>query len=119
MKKSIFVLLLIAVVACTNRKYEIEPTTVCDVSDIKYERDIVPILETYCNLDGCHSNNPGYGANYSFTDYEGIKEAIGSVQDRVNRNAGDPLLMPQNSSPLDACSLSKLNSWITNGAPNN
>lgn len=114
--------LLTTAIACTKNEYEPgQPDAVpagCDIGHITYAGDVAPMVTSNCAFDGCHGTNRGYGVNFEFTDYEGLKEAAGSILDRINRKGDDPLHMPSGFN-LDSCSLYMLNAWIINGAPNN
>ncbi|HXU27028.1 MAG TPA: cytochrome c, partial [Bacteroidia bacterium] len=89
--------------------------TVCDTTQFKFTADIQPIMNTYCV--GCHStSNAGGGADLS--NYTGVVNSInnklmGTIKHSAGYNA-----MPQNGNQLSGCQISKIQSWVNAGHPN-
>jgi len=90
--------------------------TVCDTTQFKFAADIQPIMNTYCI--GCHtSSNAGGGADLS--SFTGVVNSIshnqllGTIKHSAGYNA-----MPQNGNQLSGCQISKIQSWVNAGHPN-
>ena len=90
--------------------------TVCDTTSFKFSADIQPIMNSWCV--GCHStSNAGGGADLS--NYTGVVNSIannkllGTIKHSAGYNA-----MPQNGSQLSGCQISKIQSWVNAGHPN-
>jgi len=83
----------------------------CD-SNPSYNSFIKPLMDTKCT--GCHQ--PG-GTSPDLTTYSSVKAKAVSISGRINRNSGDPLLMPQNGPKLDTCNLKSFQLWIDKGCP--
>lgn len=112
-KGSIFVLLLV-IISCGKENYKYDGNTDCNLTALTYEGRVKSIINGHCAYSGCHAGNVEI---YDFTSYEGVKVAIGSFKDRINRPLEDPLYMPQNKVELSSCDLAILNAWINAGAP--
>ncbi len=91
--------------------------SVCDTTQFKFAADVQPIITNWCV--GCHSSSNA-GGGYDLSTYTGIVSSnangrfIGSI-----KHAGGYSAMPQNGSQLSACQISKIQSWINAGYPNN
>ena len=91
--------------------------TVCDTTQFKYAADIQPIMNSWCV--GCHSSsNAGGGVDLS--NYAGVVNSIANnkLLGTIKHSRGYDA-MPQNGSPLSGCQISKIQSWINAGNPNN
>jgi hypothetical protein len=89
----------------------------CILNAPSYDNGIKKIIDVNCSGLSCHTSNL---ETFDFTTYGGVKEATGSIYNRITRNIKDPLFMPrQPTSPLDPCDLEKLKVWINAGAPRN
>ena len=62
--------------------------------------------------------SPGFSAGIGFDEHADIAMFADIMLDRMDRNPGDPLLMPQ-SGKLDSCSIALFSAWIDAGKPNN
>lgn len=91
--------------------------TVCDTTSYKFAADIQPIMNSWCV--GCHSTSNA-GGGYDLSNYSGVVSSIshnnlmGSIKHSPGYNA-----MPQNGSQLTGCQISKIQSWVNAGHPNN
>lgn len=108
--------LLFVFIACSKNE-TIPPG--CAISNNQYKVHIKPIIAANCSYAGCHNETRIAGNDFDFTTYDGLKEAAGSIKDRINRPVSDPLHMPQGLEFTDPCDLYKLNAWLIAGAPNN
>ena len=94
--------------SCLFEKSDV-PVDLC--SGISYSRDVVPIIETHCALNGCHVSGFSQG---NFNSYDTLYSKIesGAFQLRVFELGS----MPPNDS-LSEKDLSTFKCWIYNGAP--
>ena len=89
----------------------------CILNAPSYNNGIKKIIDQNCSGISCHTSN---SETFDFTAYEGVKEATGSIYNRITRHTNDPLFMPQQpASQLNPCDLEKLKVWINAGAPRN
>jgi len=79
---------------------------------ISYQEKIIPILETKCSNEGCHSANFSAG---DFTDLEGLVEKVNdaSLVKELENGTMPPV------SPLTDEELQSFICWISNGHQNN
>jgi len=124
MKKYSIISLVIAVLglsACRNdNEQDLYNNTACDTSATTYSGFIVPLLANECYQ--CHNtanfNSSGGGVQLegydNLIDYVNDGSFIGSI-----KHEGGFAAMPQGSAKLDACSISRIETWINNGALNN
>jgi hypothetical protein len=88
----------------------------CDTSAVSYSLDIQPVIDNNCV--NCHGPiNPLAGLDIS--TYQQVDANKGKISDRINRQPGDPLLMPQNGPPLLRCDIDQFDAWVNQGALNN
>jgi len=98
--------------------YECDEVSItCNSVNQSYASDITPILATSCV--SCHSGgSPSGGINLS--GYANVKAQVdnGKLMGTIEHKQGfSP--MPKGGGKLANCDISKLNGWITDGAPNN
>lgn len=90
----------------------------CDTSAITFSQDISEILTQQCL--SCHNNtNPIAGLSLEGHAKASAAAVLYTFMNRIERSAGDVLLMPQNGPPLSDCDQSKLRAWIAEGVPDN
>lgn len=89
----------------------------CNTEAVSFEREIRPILANNCLV--CHSAAANLG-NITLQTHEDIIPYIqdGSLLGSIRHDAGFAP-MPENSSRINSCSISQIESWIEAGAPNN
>ena len=85
----------------------------CD-STATWSADIQPLLQVQCV--GCHQGASASGG-LDLSTHAAVQPAAlnGSILDRMQRPAGDPLAMPP-SGPLTSCNLAKFRVWERGGA---
>lgn len=86
----------------------------CDTTNITFTGTINPILTQNCIT--CH----GSGANTRLDSYAAVSVYAGNgkLEGTVTQASGyNP--MPQGTSKLDDCSITKIKLWIKKGYPNN
>lgn len=119
MRSALLILLMASLQACfydnEEELYPSVPGSGCDTVAVSYTTDIKPVIDSRCI--SCHGSNFPSG-NLSLTNHAQVAGSAGIIIDRINRSAGDPLLMPQGNK-LDACSIDKIEAWANQGAPNN
>lgn len=104
--------------ACYNDKAEnILGPNACDTINVSFSQHISPYVNAQCA--GCHGGNSP-SAGISLTNYTEIKASVtnGTFGGSINHLSGySP--MPKGAAKTEACMLSKINRWITQGAANN
>ena len=89
----------------------------CEFGEISYAIDLIPTIDLFCN-NACHNTTDRQG-NVILETYNNIQpylndgSFIGSIKYESEFNAMPP------GSQLNSCDISKLESWIAAGAPNN
>jgi len=89
----------------------------CEFGEISYGTDLVPVIDLFCN-NACHNATDRQG-NIILETYNNIipylddGSFIGSIRYESNFAPMPP------ASKLNACDISKIESWISAGAPNN
>lgn len=112
---SIFTLLAMLFVSCTNYKEDLlTDPNLCKTADMSFSADIAPILNNSCGTSDCHSAG-GFAPGY-LTNYMEIKTMVDNG--KLLYRAGELRDMPP-SGPLTDCQIEKIRSWIDAGAPNN
>jgi hypothetical protein len=71
---------------------------------VKYDKSIKPIMDAKCI--SCHSE---------YSNYSGTKNDITDILIRIQKNNGDPLLMPQNGPKLSQADINLFLKWQTDG----
>lgn len=90
-------------------------TAVCDTSAMSFSQDIQPIFNAYCI--SCHSGAaPASGRD--FTTYQGVFDNTGVITGAIKHEIGF-IPMPDGTGQIPACSISKIEAWIAQGALNN
>lgn len=87
----------------------------CQTVDVSFGMDILPLVVDNCQE--CHSGSSP-SADIGFEEHADIELFAESMLDRMGREPGDPLLMPE-SGKLDSCSIALFSAWIDAGKPNN
>ena len=92
--------------------------TACDTNAFAYTKDVEPIISKNCY--SCHSQ--GSSSGIVLEGYSALSTYISSNKDRflgsINHTGGYSN-MPQNGNKLSDCNITKIEKWITAGAPNN
>lgn len=113
-------LFLVGMSSCFYDKADLiypQPTT-CDTATVTYSGTVATILNSNCN--GCHGGAAAAGAGIKLDTYAGVSTWVtnGRLLNSMLHN-GQASPMPKGGSKLDACTINKVSSWITKGAPNN
>ncbi len=94
-----------------------EEASDCDIDDVSYGEDILPVLRVECQ--GCHSGSSP-SAGIAMDDYDDIKSLAdnGLLFAVINWDSGvSP--MPKGREQLSQCFIDQLKKWIDEGAQNN
>ena len=103
--------------------YDIEselypPVEMCDsIGVVSYSMDVVPILNEHCN--GCHSQSSAT-AGIILEGYGNVSTYVnnGELSCTINHEPGcEP--MPLNGAKIWICDIETIESWISDGAPDN
>jgi hypothetical protein len=95
----------------------------CDTSAVSFAADIVPIMTGSCSSlsAGCHG--PGNFNNAQLDTYEGVKLEVDNgklISSITWDGVATQSQMPSGSSTkIEDCLISKIQSWVAAGAPNN
>ncbi len=122
MKKILIPILLIALALThTSCYYDVEeelyPDAIeCDNTTVTFSANISPLIVNNCQ--SCH-NNSLLNGNISLEGYDNIKEHAenGDLMGAVNHEDGYTP-MPQGMPKLPTCEIEAIQTWITNGTPN-
>jgi len=98
---------------------ELYPTSQCDLADVSYSTDIIPIL-TDNTCISCHNNVSPQGS-IKLDTYSEVKinAENGKLFGSMNHDSGFKPMPQGSSNKTDQCSLDKIRTWIENGAQNN
>lgn len=90
----------------------------CDTVNVTFSTKIVPIIANNCL--SCHSNATAASAgnNIKLQDYIDVKASTTAIAGSV-KQTGSYSPMPKNGGKLNACSITLIDIWIRNGAPEN
>jgi hypothetical protein len=80
------------------------------VTGISFATVIKPILDTNCNLSGCHG--AGTGAR-DWTNFENVKANANNIKVRTGNKSMPP------AGPLPQSQIDQIACWVDDGAPNN
>lgn len=109
-------LFFISFSACKNNSKEKLLGGICDTSDTKFSTFVNPFITSKCL--SCHStaNAGSAGGGTDLEGYNNISDHSSSILSSMIRT-NNP--MPKNGSTIDACSITKFQSWLNQGTPNN
>ena len=89
----------------------------CEITNVSYANDIVPVLASQCL--GCHSTAANQGS-VRLEGYDAVKIWVnnGRLIGAIRHDSGfSP--MPKNAGRISPCAIAQMESWIAAGAPNN
>lgn len=113
----VVVFVIVWISACSKDSEDKLQTQQCNTENMKYSTDILPIITNNCY--GCHDNNTATNGIVleGYTKLK-IQADNGNLVAVVSHAAGYPA-MPYNAPKLSDCDISKIKSWVQNGAPDN
>ena len=121
-----YFVLLILVIASTGCYYDhaslsypqSNTSSGCNVTNVTYSSNVAGILSSNCY--SCHGGNAAAGGGIQLDTYTGLKTYVsnGQLMNSINHTGSVPA-MPLNNPQLSACQINTIQTWITNGSPNN
>ena len=118
MKVQVFLLVLLAMLSTSSCYYDNAEQlygsgAACD-SVATWSIDVQPLIQSQCL--GYHQGASASGG-LDLSAHIGVQNSVlnGSMLDRINRSAGDPLAMPPGG-PISECSKAKVRVWKRAGA---
>ena len=91
----------------------------CDSTNMSFATNIYPIIQTYCT--GCHKPGAASGS-VDLTGYSNLLAQVnnGKLMKTIKHETAPGIVaMPYGSQKLSDCTISKIQSWVNAGAPNN
>lgn len=110
--------LLLSTSACYyDSEEDLYPSIDCNLENIGFQKDVLPIIVNYCY--DCHDQSSNFG-NITLEGYEQFKRYVenGQLQGSIKHESGFSA-MPKNKSKLLDCEIEKIDTWISEGALNN
>lgn len=106
--------LLVVLYSCSENDPVVEKeASACEILNVSYAEDILPVVKSGCSNIGCHVENFSFG---NFLNYEDLKTAADNgslwLQVGVTRN------MPPTNTLYEE-DIINIQCWIENGALNN
>jgi len=117
-QRLIIAILALSLVSCSSDvEEELYPTTDCQVEDMSYLTDILPIIDTNCYQ--CHNAANNFGG-ITLEGYDALKIFADNGQLLgVIRHESGFSFMPQGEPKLLDCEIEKIAAWIDQGTMNN
>ena len=118
-----FIFLTLFFLGCTYSKKEVDYPLVssCDTVNVKFSTFFLPLLNSKCNISGCH-NSTDISGGWFFDTYDGVKYIIDNGNGLIVKAIEhDPSVsaMPKAGTKLSDCEINKIKAWINAGALNN
>jgi hypothetical protein len=117
-KVHVFLLVLLAMLSTSSCYYDNAEQLYgtgasCD-SVATWTNEIQPLIQSQCV--NCHQGTAASGG-LDLSNHLSVQNSVlnGSMLDRINRSAGDPLAMPPGG-PISECSKAKVRVWKRAGA---
>jgi len=91
----------------------------CDTANITYSGFIAPLMQQTCAISACHDNATA-SLDIVLDNYSGVREIAlnGRMMGAITHTNGF-YPMPKDGNQLDACTISKIRTWVNAGAPEN
>lgn len=108
------IIILSFIVACTS---DTEEPIACDTSGLTYSNEIAAIFNSSCaTTNACHNTNAS--STFSLANYADIAAQIPNnrISGAINHDSGFSA-MPRGASKLNDCTISKIDQWLADGAP--
>ncbi len=102
----------------TSSPLELRDSLPVDLNNITYQQNVKKIIDANCIQ--CHGTTPTNGAPMSLTTYANVRDAVSAsgtrgIINRIERNPGDGLLMPQGGPKLQQDDINIIKIWQTQG----
>ncbi len=108
------IILLSCLIACTS---DMEEPMTCETTGLTYTNEIAAIFNSSCaNTAACH--NASATSTFSLANYDDVLIEIprNRISGSINHESGfSP--MPRGASKLNDCTISKIDQWLADGAP--
>lgn len=120
-RKGLFLSAIALVMTLSSCYYDVEeelyPNYGCDLTNISYSADIVPIMNRYCY--SCHSVAANQG-NIILEGYDQMVRYIndGSLIGSIKHESGW-IPMPEDAPKMPDCDIMKITEWVNAGNFNN
>lgn len=108
MKQALIILFAALLISCG--KEDDNPQFSCG-EEVSLERDIMPIINTYCAVSGCHLDEK----NPILT----TKLAVQTNAANIRREVAGLFMPPTSATPLEADDIQKIKCWVDDGAEDN
>lgn len=127
-------LLIAAINSCTHKpdytefiKQSTYSSSNCDADTVYFENDIMPILTSNCGMAGCHGSGSREEdisvANYTDVLNSGLvvprRPDKSKIIEVITESNSDKVMPPPPRTKLSADAVSKIETWIRQGARNN
>jgi mono/diheme cytochrome c family protein len=120
MKYFVFSFLCVLCIASCyyDNEEELYPNVTCDTTNMSYSKDIVPILVNNncisCHGETAYQGNVSLATHLEVVKYVTNKSLVGSITHATGYKS-----MPLGAPKMNACSIYKIEAWITQGSQNN
>src|SRR5436190_132745 len=119
MKHLFEILFFLIILSCSKEKIDkvVTKPPSCDSAAFTFDKNIRPIINSYCNFSECHGT--GGEGSYDFTQYDVVAGRVkaGTFEYRIELPNDDPQHMPSDLH-LNDCNYFKIKTWIKQGFPN-
>jgi hypothetical protein len=106
----------LGVLSCDyNNEEELYPQNpdnpqVCDTAGLSYNVKIAELLNTNCASSGCHDGS----VSPNLSNYDRVSNRLNQIENRALVRGDMP---PSSRTPLSDCDKQQLQTWISNGGP--
>jgi len=123
-----FIAGIILLNSCTYTKLDNSPCNTFEMDTVSFNRDVIPLFNSYCNTSGCHSGSIPAGSLSleSSIAYSELMQPGKGYVDTLNPKFSvlytQMISVSQPMPPtgnLDACKTEMILNWIQQGAKNN
>ena len=119
MKNTVLILLSISFFSSCfyDSEENLYPGNICNSTNMSYQNDILPIIQTNCYV--CHSAASNLGnvtleGHGNLLEYVNNGRLLGAIKHIVPYKP-----MPESQPKLSACNIEKIDQWVLDGAKNN
>ncbi|HNF71960.1 MAG TPA: hypothetical protein PLP34_06090 [Chitinophagaceae bacterium] len=98
-------------VSCTNNKQQKLLGDICDTTVTQFAAFVNPVITNHCL--SCHNDADPQGG-ISLEGYTNVKDHYPKILETIKNGS-----MPKNGTPLDICTITKIETWVNRGAQNN
>lgn len=117
-------IIMVCLFACSKDNQQslagaVNPSPLCDTTNMQYATNILPILQAYCY--SCHGNGSTAGSGgISLDGYVNLQKwaANGILVGNITHASGF-VAMPVGAPKLSDCDINKIIDWVNHGIQNN